>query len=97
MPNTVEQGQLIDVNMDYVAGPFPLVSVHQRFRVEVQQSVQPKAQHRLGQGADRHQQQPGNPPEGAALMSELRGQLRLLRPPLAAAHSASIRQCCQTA
>ena len=87
MPNTVEPGQLpllrrslrLDVDMDHVARLLPLVSLHRRFWVEVPESVQPQAPHRPGQGADRHQQQPGDSPEGAALVPELHGLLQLLR------------------
>jgi hypothetical protein len=91
----LEPGQLLDVDMDHVAGLLPLVPLHRRFGLEVAQPVQPQPPHRPGQGADRQQQQPGNPPEGAALVPELNGPLQLLRierPPLAAANAASIRQ-----
>ena len=81
--------------MDHVARLLPLVSLHRRFWFEVPQSVQPQVPHHPGQGADRHQHQPGDPPEGAALVPEVRGLLqlqRIERPPLGAAHTPSIRQ-----
>jgi hypothetical protein len=77
--NTLEPGQLFDVDMDHVAGPLPLVSLHRWRGVEVPQPVQPQAPHRPGQGADRNQQQSGDLPEDAALVPELHGLLQLLR------------------
>jgi hypothetical protein len=56
----------------------------------------PGVGHRPGQAADRHQQQPGDSPEGATLVPEVHGLLQVLRierPPLCAAHAATIRQC----
>ena len=69
--NAVEPGQLFDVDMDHVAGLLPLVSLHRRSGLQVTQPVQPQAPHHPGQGADRHQQQPGDPPEGPALVPEV--------------------------
>jgi hypothetical protein len=81
--------------MDHVDRPLPLVSLDRRNGIQVPQPVQPQAPHRPGQGADRHQRQTADPPEGAALVPELHGLLqlqRIERPPLAPANAASIRQ-----
>lgn len=102
MANAVKPGQppllrrslQLDVDMDHVAGPLPLVAMDRRFGIQVPQPVQPQAPHRPSQGADQHHQQPGDPPEGAALVPEFNGLLQLLRiqrPPLPVANARSAR------
>ena len=62
MADTLEPGQLLDVDMDHVAGLLPLLPLHLWFGIEVPQSVQPQAPHRPSHGADRAHQQPDDPP-----------------------------------
>ena len=88
-------GELFDVDMDQVSGMLPLVALHWRFGLEIPQPPETKAVEHPGHGGEGSGQQPGDVPEVEALVTELHGVLLLLRierPALGAANSASIRQ-----
>ena len=88
--------QLLDVDMDQVSGMLPLVALHWRFGVQIPQPPEPQAVQSSGHGGEGSRQQPGDVAQMQALMPELHGTLQVLRierPPLGAANTASIRQC----
>jgi hypothetical protein len=73
----------------------PLVALHWRFGLEIPQPPETKAVEHPGHGGEGSGQQPGDVPEVEALVTELHGVLLLLRierPTLGAANTASIRQ-----
>ena len=90
-----ETGQLLDINVDQVTRPLPLVAVDWRLGVQVSQPAQPQAAENPGHGGEGSDQQPGDVAEVQPLVPELYGALQVLRierPPLGAANTASIRQ-----
>jgi hypothetical protein len=87
--------QGLDVNVDQVSWPLPLVALHRWFGFQVPQSPQPQTAESPGNGGERCLQQPGDVPEVEPLVAEIHGVLQLLRierPPLGAANTPTIRQ-----
>ncbi len=90
-----ESGQGLDVDLDQVARPLPLVPLHRWPGLHVPRS--PEAENAEGprHGGEWGPQEPGDVPEVQSLMAEIHGLLELLlieRPPLGAAHAPSTRQ-----
>jgi len=73
----------------------PLVSAYWHRRLQIFETSQAHGLEGSPHGGERCRQQPGDAPEGAALMTQLNRVLHLLwieRPPLGAAPAASIHQ-----
>ncbi len=90
-----ELSQLFDVNVDQVTRPLPLVAVDWWFWGQVSQAAQPQAVENPRHSGEGRDEQPGDVAEVEALVTEIHGLLQLLRierPPLGAANTASIRQ-----
>ena len=87
--------QGLDINVDQVAWPLPLVALHRWFGFQVPQSPQPQTAESPGNGGEGRLQKPGNVAEMKQLVAEIHGVLQLLRierPPLGAANTPTIRQ-----
>jgi len=81
--------------MDLVAGLLALVSANRHRWLQILETSQTHGLEKAPQDGERCRHQPGNAPEGAALMTQLNRVLQLLwikRWPLAAALAASIHQ-----
>jgi hypothetical protein len=88
-------GELFDVDMDQVSGMVPLVALDRRLGFQIPESAQAQSVQGPGHGGERGSQHPSDVPQVEALMTEIHGLLLLLRierPPLGAANTASIRQ-----
>ncbi len=97
--NLAEAGQLLDVDVNQIAGPLPFVALNRRLWIKVSQPAQPQAVQRSGHGGEGSRQQPGDVSQVEPLMAQLNGALQMLRiepPPLVAANTASIGQCGRT-
>ncbi len=95
MADTLEAGQLFDVDMDHVAGALPLVAPHRRLGIKVLESTQRQGVHHPPDCRQGRLESLGEATKFAALVPEVYGLLQLLRierPPLAAANSPSIHQ-----
>ena len=95
VPHLPEPRQGLDVDMDQVARPLPLVPLHRWPGLQVPQSPEAQTAEGPGHGGEGGPQESGNVPEVQPLMAEIHGLLELLRierPPLGAAHAPSIRQ-----
>lgn len=95
VPDPLETGKLLGVDMDHVARLLPLVPLNRGFGLEVPQPPEPQSLHRPPDGRQRSPHSLCDPPEGAALVPEIHGMVQLLRierPPLDAANTPSIRQ-----
>jgi hypothetical protein len=103
VPDLAKTGQLLllsrslrlDVDVDQVARHLTLGALDRRFGLQVSQSPEPKAVQSSGHGGEGSDQQPGDVAQVQALLPELQGTsqvLRIKRPPLGAADTASIRQ-----
>jgi hypothetical protein len=100
VPHLAEPGQSLDVEVDQVTGPFPLVALHQRLGLQVPQESETQVAESPCDGGERCMEQPGDVPEVQALVTEIDSLLQLLRierPPLGASHAPSIRQRGRTA
>ncbi len=64
-----EAGQLLDVDVNQVAGPFPFVALNRRLWLQVSQPAQPQAVQRSGHGGERSREQPGNVTQVQPLMA----------------------------
>jgi hypothetical protein len=90
-----EAVQGLDVDVDQVTWPLPLVTLHDWFGIQVPQSPQPQATESPGNGGERSLQQPGDVAEVESLVPEIHRLLELLRierAPHSAADAPSIRQ-----
>jgi hypothetical protein len=89
-----EAGQLLDVYVNQVAGPFPFVALNRRHWLQVSQPAQAQAVQRSGHGGEESREQPGDVTLVEALVAQLNGALQMLpieAKPLGAANIASIR------
>ena len=68
VPNTVEPGQLFDVDMDHVAGPLPLVAPHRRLGFQILEPSQPQGVHHPSDGREGRLEGLGDAAERAALV-----------------------------
>jgi hypothetical protein len=96
VPDIAKASQFLDVDVDQVAWRFTLVTLYWRFGLKISHSPKTKAVEHPGHGGEGSGQQPGDVPEVEALVTELHGTLQVLRikrPPLGAANTASIHQC----
>jgi hypothetical protein len=92
----VKAGQLLDVDVDQVARRLALAALHWRFVLQIPQPPEPQGVQNSGHGGEGNRQQPGDVVHVQSLMPQLHGALEVLRierPPLCAANTASIRQC----
>lgn len=90
-----EAGQLLDVDVNQAARRLALITLHHRFGLQVPQPPQAQAVQAPGHGGEGCNQQPGDMTQVQPLMAQLHGALeavRIERPPLGAANTASIRQ-----
>jgi hypothetical protein len=95
VPHLAEPGQSLDVDVDQVTGPLPLVALHRRYGLQVSQTAQSETVQSPGNGGERRLEQPGDVPEVQALVTEVDSLLQLLRierPPLGAADARSARE-----
>jgi hypothetical protein len=91
----VMAGQLLDVDVDQVARRLALEALHWRFGLQIPQPPEPQAVQSSGHGGEGSGQQPGDVAQVQPLMTQLYGTLQVLRikrPLLGAANTASIRQ-----
>jgi len=58
-----EAGQLLDVDVNQVAGPFPFLALNGRLWLQVSQPAQPQAVQSSGHGGERSREQPGDVPQ----------------------------------
>ena len=87
--------QGLDVNVDQVSWPLPLVALHWNLGLQVPQTPQAQTAESSGDGGEGRLQQPGNVAEVEPLVAKIHGVLEKLwieRPPLAAANTPTIRQ-----
>ena len=95
VPHLAEPGQSLDVDVDQVTGPLPLVALHRRFGLQVSQTAQSETVQRPGNGGEGGLEKPGDVTEVLALVTENDSLLQLVRielPLLGASHAPSIRQ-----
>jgi len=88
-------GQGLDVDVDQISWPLPLVALHWNLGLQLPQTPQPQKAESPGNGGEGRLQQPGNATEVEPLVAEIHGVLQLLRierPMLAAANTPTIRQ-----
>jgi hypothetical protein len=100
MTDLAKAGKLFDINVDQVTRPLPLVAVDWWFGVQGSQPPQPQAVENPRHGGEGRDQHLGVVAEVEALVTEIHGLLQLLRierPPLGAANTASIRERSSTA
>ena len=93
MTNLAEAGQLLDVDVNQIAGPLPFVALNRRLWIKVSQPAQPQAVQRSGHGGEGSREQTGDVSQLEQLMAQLNGALQILRikrPPLVATNTASI-------
>jgi hypothetical protein len=79
--------------MDQVTRRLALVALHWRFGLQISQPPEPQAVQSSGHGGEGSRQQPSDVAHVPALVPELHGALQVLRikrPPLGAANTASI-------
>jgi len=95
VPHLAEAGQLFDVDVDQVSWRRALVALHWSFGLQIPQPPQAQAVQGPGHGGEGCREQPGDVTQVQPLMTQLHGTLQVLRikrPPLGAANTASIRQ-----
>jgi hypothetical protein len=71
-------GKLLSVDVDYVAGPCPLVTPHRLGRLQVLVPAKAQGLEHPTNGGERRGQHSGDATQGAALMAEVNGALQLL-------------------
>ena len=94
MTDPAKAGKLFDVDMDQVSGMFTLVAQDRRLGFQIPESAKSQPVQGPGHGGERGSQHPSDVPQVQSLMTELHGVLLLMRierPPLGAATTASIR------
>ncbi len=95
MPHLAKPGQGFNVDMDQIAEPLPLVSLHRRFGLQVSLMAEFEPVQSPGDGGEESPQRPGDVPAVTALVPEIYSQLQFLRTKptlLGAASTPSIRQ-----
>ena len=95
MPHLPVPGQGLDVDVDQVAWPVPLVPLHRDFGLQVPQTPEAQSAESPGDGGEGSLEQPSDVAEVEPLVAEILGLLELLRierPPHPAADARSARE-----
>jgi hypothetical protein len=95
VPHLAEPGQSLDVDVNQVTGPLPFVALHRRFGLQIPLASETQAAKSPGESGEGSPEQAGDVPKMQTLVTQIHRVLQLLRierPPLGAANTASIRQ-----